>query len=133
RAWAGTPYLHQARARGAGCDCLGLIRGVWRDLYGAQPEAPPPYTPDWNERSFRSGGEPLLEASARWLTSIEAPAPGSVLVFRVVQDGPAKHCGIATGTERFIHAYAGRTVVESVFGGWWRRRLAASFDFPGVE
>ena len=31
RGWIGTPYLHQASCRGIGCDCLGLVRGVWRD------------------------------------------------------------------------------------------------------
>ena len=30
RMWIGTPYVHQASALGAGCDCLGLVRGVWR-------------------------------------------------------------------------------------------------------
>ena len=27
--WLGTPYHHQASVRGAGCDCLGLIRGIY--------------------------------------------------------------------------------------------------------
>jgi NlpC/P60 family putative phage cell wall peptidase len=44
RRWIGTPYRHGASARGAGADCLGLIRGVWRALYGAEPETPPAYT-----------------------------------------------------------------------------------------
>jgi len=48
--WIGTPYRHQASLRGVGCDCLGLIRGVWRELYGSEPELPPPYAPDWAER-----------------------------------------------------------------------------------
>ena len=47
RSWLDTPYQHQASAKGAGCDCLGLIRGVWRDIYGAEPLAVPAYTPDW--------------------------------------------------------------------------------------
>ena len=34
RAWIGTPYRHQARCKGVGCDCLGLVRGVWRALHG---------------------------------------------------------------------------------------------------
>ena len=38
RAWIGTPYLHQASVKGAGCDCLGLLRGVWRELRGEEPE-----------------------------------------------------------------------------------------------
>lgn len=28
RAWIGTPYEHQASCRGAGTDCLGLLRGL---------------------------------------------------------------------------------------------------------
>ena len=30
--WIGTPYRHQASQKGVGCDCLGLVRGVWREL-----------------------------------------------------------------------------------------------------
>ncbi len=41
RAWIGTPYLRDQAARGAGADCLGLIRGVWADVTGKPaPEAP---------------------------------------------------------------------------------------------
>ncbi len=70
RSWIGTPYVHQASAKGAGSDCLGLIRGVWREIYGAEPEAPPAYTPDWNERQWKagSGDEALLSAAARHMT-----------------------------------------------------------------
>ena len=49
RDWIGTPYRHQASCAGAGADCLGLIRGVWRQLYGHEPAAVPAYTPDWSE------------------------------------------------------------------------------------
>ena len=58
RRWIGTPYCHQASVQGAGADCLGLLRGVWRVIYGAEPETPPPYTPDWAELG-RGGGPPL--------------------------------------------------------------------------
>ncbi|MBY0422095.1 MAG: C40 family peptidase [Parvularculaceae bacterium] len=136
RRWIGTPYLHQASARGAGADCLGFVRGVWRALYGEEPEAVPPYTPDWNERAFAATGEePLLDAARRWFVEKprEAAAPGDVLVFRVLSDGPAKHCGILSSQDRFLHAYAGRAVVESPYGEWWRRRLVAAFGWPGSE
>ena len=49
RGWIGTPYQHQASLKGVGCDCLGLLRGVWREYSGAEPESVPPYTPDWAE------------------------------------------------------------------------------------
>ncbi len=41
RGWIGTPYVHQASTKGAGCDCLGLLRGVWREINGAEPESVP--------------------------------------------------------------------------------------------
>ena len=37
RGWIGTPYRHQASLKGVGCDCLGLLRGVWRELKGEEP------------------------------------------------------------------------------------------------
>ncbi len=60
RAWIGTPYRHQAATKGAGCDCLGLLRGVWRELYGFVPVVPP-YTSDWDEVAR----EDVLQRAAR--------------------------------------------------------------------
>ena len=34
RGWIGTPYVHQASVKGLGCDCLGLLRGLWREMAG---------------------------------------------------------------------------------------------------
>lgn len=136
RGWIGTPYLHQASARGEGADCLGLVRGVWRAVLGGEPEPAPRYTPDWNERAFlRTGAEPLLEAARRNFAerARDCAEPGDVLVFRVALDGPAKHCGILVEDDRFIHAYAGRAVVESAYGRWWRDRLAGVFVWPGLS
>jgi NlpC/P60 family putative phage cell wall peptidase len=131
RLWLGTPYLHQAAARGQGADCLGLVRGLYTELLGVAPEAPPAYTPDWNER--HAPGEPLLDAARRHLIARGEPAPGAVLIFRVEREGPAKHCGVMTAPDRFIHAYAGRSVIESWLNRWWRERLVGVFDYPGTE
>ena len=62
RGWIGTPYRHQASLKGVGCDCLGLVRGVWRECAGAEPQPIAAYAPDW---ALSSAGEPLLEAAAR--------------------------------------------------------------------
>lgn len=133
RDWLGTPYVHQASAKGAGCDCLGLVRGLYAELTGREPEAPPPYTPDWNER--RPCAEPLLNAARRRLPEAATPRfrPGQVLIFRIVTTGPAKHCGIVSSDDHFIHAYAGRSVIESWLCRWWTERVAGVFEFPGVE
>src|SRR5690606_34535921 len=124
RGWIGTPYRHQASAKGAGCDCLGLVRGVWREVIGAEPETVPPYAPDWAEVGAR---ETLLAAARRWLVEV-APAamvPGDVLLFRMAAGSPVKHCAILSSLgppqPRIIHAYWGRAVVESWLGPWWSR------------
>ena len=93
RTWLGTPYVHQASVKGAGCDCLGLLRGVWRELRGPEPEDPPPYSPDWAEAG---GTETLYRALARHLAPVDRAdlRPGDVALFRMAPRGPAKHCGI---------------------------------------
>ncbi|MDX2235064.1 MAG: NlpC/P60 family protein [Hyphomonadaceae bacterium] len=127
--WRGTPYRHQGSVHGAGCDCLGLVRAIWRRLYGEEPEPVPPYTPDWSE----DGPEALLEGARRWLVEVEAAAPGDVVLFRMAPGGPVKHAAILTAPSRIVHAYWGRAVVESRFTSFWRTRVAASFSFPGVD
>ena len=135
RSWIGTPYRHQGCVRGAGADCLGLLRGVWRELYGAEPEAVPPYTADWAEPG---GQEALWDAARRWLVPCGAGpvGPGDVLLFRMREGGIAKHLGIAAETgdaASFIHAYSGHGVVESPLSQPWARRIVARFTFPEGE
>jgi NlpC/P60 family putative phage cell wall peptidase len=132
RAWIGTPYAHQASLRGAGADCLGLVRGVWREVVGREPERPPAYTPDWAEAL---GEETLLAAARRHLREIAIgeAREGDVLLFRMGIGAPAKHAAIVSGPERIVHAYWGRAVCETRLVPWWRRRIAAAFSFPGAD
>lgn len=132
RLWLGTPYRHQQSARGIGCDCLGLVRGVWRALYGAEPEAPPLYSPDWGESS---GAELLQDAARRWLAELPAAErrPGDVLLFRMRRSGPAKHLGILSEPRRMIHAWSGHTVCDAALDEAWLRRLVGVFRFPPLS
>ncbi|TDL79561.1 peptidase [Palleronia sediminis] len=130
RGWIGTPYVHQASCRGAGCDCLGLIRGIWRELAGPEPVAVPPYSPDWSEPQ---GEERLWSAARAVLRPASGPVPraGDILLFRMRAGAVAKHLGIATdGGSRFVHAYSGHGVVESPLSEPWLRRIVARFQFP---
>lgn len=129
RSWIGTPYMHQASVKGAGCDCLGLLRGVWRELHGEDAETPPPYSPDWAEAR---GEESLRDALARHLREIDLKdiAPGDIALFRMVARGPAKHCGIVAerdGALTLIHARQNKRVSEEAFTRPWRRKLAYAF------
>lgn len=132
RLWIGTPYLHQASVRGAGTDCLGLLRGVWRSVFGEEPETVPAYTADWAEPSRQ---EVLLEAAHRRLVPkpVQEAQIGDVLLFRMREGSIAKHLGLQSETgdhPRFIHAYTGYGVIESSLSTPWQRRIAARFAFP---
>ena len=130
RGWIGTPYRHQAARKAVGCDCLGLVRGVWRERYGREPEAAPPYGMDWAERD---GEERLHAAALRHFgppVPKEAMAAGDLVLFRWQEGVAAKHLGILSGADRFIHAYEAAGVVESPLVPGWRRRIAWVFRWP---
>lgn len=137
REWLGTPYRHQASEKGVGADCLGLVRGLWRETYGPEPEAVPPYSPDWAEMG---SDETLWRAARNWLVEkpVSEMALGDVVLFRMADSCVAKHCGVVSDLEgpepKMIHAYWARAVVESWMGSWWQRRCVAVFGWPdGAE
>jgi len=132
RRWIGTPYVHQSSVFGAGTDCLGLLRGIWRAVYGQEPEAIPAYTLDWAEPQ---GEERLWAAALRHLVAkrLEDEAHGDVLLFRMRSGSVAKHLGVTSDVgahARFVHAYSKYGVLESALSQPWRRRVVARFAFP---
>jgi NlpC/P60 family putative phage cell wall peptidase len=131
RDWVGTPYMHQASLRGIGCDCIGLVRGVWRQVIGPEPEPMRPYTADWAEAG---GEETLIGLGERHFVAIETNAfrAGDVLVFRFRENAVAKHVGIASNDAHMIHAHDGARVAEVALGAW-RRRIVRAFAFPGLQ
>jgi NlpC/P60 family putative phage cell wall peptidase len=129
RDWLGTPYHDQASVKGVGCDCLGLVRGVWREVVGDEPLPLPRYSRDWGETGTR---EPLAEASRTVMLEVPVTemTPGALILFRMRAGAVAKHCGILTGPERFVHAYERTGVVEVPLDSAWRRRIAFAFLVP---
>lgn len=129
RRWIGTPYVDQQSLCGVGCDCLGLVRGVWREVVGPEPTAVPPYSRDWGETG---SVEVMMDGALRWMlpTPLEAAQAGCVVLFRMRSWAIAKHCGILTGEGTMIHARERLGVIEEQFHGSWQRRAAAAFSFP---
>ena len=132
RGWIGTPYRRRASMMGAGADCLGLLRGVWRELCGPEPLSVPVYSDDWLEMHQK---DTLLYALQSVLLTAEGSVPraGSVLAFRFGRNRTCKHVGILTANgahPRFVHSYCRYGVVETSLDRVWRRRIAAIFDFP---
>ncbi len=126
--WLGTPYRHQMAQKGVGCDCLGLVRGVWREIFGYELAKPPPYTPDWAEKH---GQETLKQAADIYLTSLtlQEVQCGDVILFRMQPQAPAKHMAILYTKHSIIHAYWGRAVSISPLSLFWRKRQAYAYSF----
>ncbi len=132
RRWIGTNYCHQASLEGVGADCLGLLRGVWRELLGQEPTYVPSYSADWSVGDC----EMLLRAARSSLKPIELATaePGDVVLFRMIEYGPAKHLGILAKTAdeapTFIHAYSRRGVIETAMTSSWLRRVDSYYSIP---
>jgi len=129
RRWIGTPWQHQARVLGAGCDCAGLIIMVARELgladvdvtgYGTEPD-----------------GERLQALCDQYMHRVPLAdvRPGDVLLMAFAS--PPRHLGIVGdypgGGLSLIHAYAQmRKVVEHRLDAEWMGRAVAAYRLPGV-
>lgn len=133
RGWLGTPFAHQGRLKGVGCDCLGLVLGVWEELGGAVSQEVPAYTPDWDEPGR---AEVLWRACGSHLSLTDVPVAGDVLLFRMHPRSVAKHLGFlvpAPGGDTLVHSVTRYGVVQTSLAAPLRRRQVAAFRLPGLE
>jgi NlpC/P60 family putative phage cell wall peptidase len=131
--WIGTPYQHQASIAQRGCDCLGLVRGVWRDQVGPEPEVFLDYSASWGDVC---DVEVLTQALERNFvpTNIDPAIAGCVISFRMQARSIVKHIGITVGFDGehplMIHSYNSRGVVLAPLNAAWLRRSAGQYNFP---
>ncbi len=124
--WLGTPFRHQGRAKGVGCDCAGLLVGVGRELglpvgdvggYARQPDG----------ASLRRHCERL----AAPVPLAKARAADALLLRTGRHPG---HLALLCPGGWIIHADGaiGR-VVRTRLTHRWQRRVVAAYRFPGIE
>ncbi len=135
REWLGTRFHHQARLKGVGSDCIGLVIGTCRTLGLVDPEfdvTSYPRVPD---------GKTLIELGDEYMTRIPYAGLelGDVVVIRWGKE--PQHFGILGdylhGGFSMIHAYGtygalGGSVIEQRFDESMQRRLVACYRLPGV-
>lgn len=125
REWIGTPFIHQQSAKGVGCDCIGLVRGV-ADHFNIAYTMPEDYSrmPDNTIRHWCDKN--LVQVPASSLQ------PGDILVMRFLNR--AQHFGIYTG-DAIIHCYEGGPgrVIQHVLDDSWKARIVFVYRLPGVE
>lgn len=116
REWLSTPYRHQAALKHFGCDCIGLVRGIWQEIYGAPPKnlTIPSYSPSWAEESNISQ---LVETCRLYMAEISVSdiVPGDIVIYRMLRTAPPKHCAVMVSPSTIIHAYQKHGVVETPF------------------
>ena len=131
REWIGTPWVHQASVKGVGCDCVGMVRGVYTELTGKKVGGAMDYT-----RSFYlfSGEERLKNEIGKYCMEVpmEEAKSGDVILISFL-NLPSHHIGILAGTT-FIHSWEDiGNVVQIPYDAAWKRLTKAVFRFPEVE
>ena len=129
RSWIGTPYHHQASLKGVGVDCVGLIRGVYEEVYNTKVDEKFDYSADWGDAN---GNEDMVLAAYKYLepVPVEERSPGNVILVRWRKHRVAKHSMILTGDNRAIHAYNRSPVSEINLNDWWTQKIVYAFAFP---
>ena len=73
-----------------------------------------------------------IEGARRMMPEIaptDAPS-GALILFRMMPRAIAKHVGILTNPDTFLHAYERLGVIEEPLTTAWRRRIAFAFLVP---
>ena len=125
REWIGTPYHHQARVKGAGCDCVGLFIGIGESV-GIPAMFESDYPVTFKGRTLRS----YLVRNCTEMREVglyDAPV-GAILAFTMRQDEGPHHVALRT-PDGMLHAWS-TGVVEH--GLRWLERLDSVWWHPEV-
>jgi cell wall-associated NlpC family hydrolase len=103
--WVGTPFVWGQSVKQVGCDCKGLVAGVFREL--GRPEADSFYATFSHYRADRPVPSTLLvEGFESLFDRVNDVKPGRILLLN--HAGHPGHMAIAVSEERAVHAFPGR-------------------------
>jgi len=132
RALIGTPYVLGYAQPGVGCDCIGVVEYVWREVRGTEPPMRGPVVADY----YNDPNDLLFTGAALHLTQISRAKLGSVLLIKMKNTPGCSHIAICTGLQdgqphTMVHAHDGRMVrrvVETTLGRRWLPALKGIFE-----
>lgn len=116
RGWVGTPFHWGQSAKGIGCDCKGLIRGIARDLGRPEAETVAGATEDYRKVQPRR----LMAGMAELFDPVTEARPGDLLLIQL--GGKPMHLSVYCGEGRMVHTYAkgpGRVIEVPMGKAWW--------------
>ena len=129
RSYLGTPFHDQARVKGVGIDCLGLLVGIAKTFKFADYD-----TTDYHIPNPKVMKQKLDEY-------LDPVPPSSIQVADVLylrSERSPQHLAVVVEIHpelRIVHAFNWpkvMKVVETNAGEYWMRRLAGAYRFRGV-
>lgn len=98
--WLGTPYHPNARVKGTGVDCGGLLYQVYNPHFGPFPPFPQDTPNDW---ALHQARERYLDFIMPLVRETVHPKAGGFSVMKVAL--AFSHAAIYVGDHRYIHAW----------------------------
>lgn len=120
--YIGLPFAEHSQG---GYDCLGLVRKVFKDIYGYDPFGcflGGGYANSGDQKKISS----IIHSAKPFWTKIDQPKEGAVVVFNLA--GNPHHIGLCVGRQgghdMFLHVYKGiNTICERLDSTVWRNRI----------
>lgn len=133
RTWLGTPFKHQGCVRGAGCDCIGLIKGVGLALGLVDYDPSSPQARAFANYSVMPNPRRMREGLATWLVQIPVAEATLADIYFMAWGREPQHVALITDCG-IIHSYsrAGK-VVEHRLDDLWCSRIVAAYRYPAFK
>ena len=120
--WLGTPFHLQGRVKNVGCDCLGLLMGIAKELNLKATDGTPLVNFDRSDYHIIHDGKILEEQLDKLLEQTDQIEEGSLLLLEY--DKNPQHLAIASSNNSIIHAHIKhRMVVEHSIDVWIRNKI----------
>ena len=130
RKWLYTPFKHQGCLKGAGCDCIGLIKGVGMALKLVDYDPASPQAKAFNNYSIMPNPRRMREGLATWLVQIPVEDATLADIYFMAWGREPQHVALITDSG-IIHSYSrAEKVVEHGFDNLWRSRIVAAYRYP---
>lgn len=124
RSWIGTPFHHQARVKGAGVDCAGVVIETAKAL-----ELAGSFVDSANYAANPDGSMTTLLREHMTTVAWEDRRQGDVV--HIAWSRIPQHIGILTDKDTLIHAWGQRGCIETRIGG--PMRVRGVYRFRGIE
>lgn len=123
--WLGTPWYSNQSEKGIGCDCVGFLSGVGKEVGFLEQD----YTIR-NHLNYDRNGEIEKELDRLFIPTEELVS-ANIILFRKL--GIVTHVGIALDSETFIHASEiSRSGVRVSNLEFFRQVIHKIYQIPGI-